>query len=95
MARDTVTVRVPATSGNLGAGFDVLGLALDIFNTMQVSRSDRPGFTVRGEGAGQLSAGLVRRAIAAVFEATGQPMPPLAICEDNAIPVGKGLGSSA
>ena len=75
------TVRVPATSANLGPGFDSLGLALGIHDVVRLSLLPS-GFevTVRGEGAGAVpltEEHLVARAIRAGFDHVGVPQPGL------------------
>jgi homoserine kinase len=99
LATGPVHVRVPATSANLGPGFDALGLALARYDdvTATVSAS---GFrvTVTGEGAGELPEGrdhLVLRAALAAFEALGAAPPGLAVECVNRIPQARGLGSSS
>jgi len=91
-------LRVPASSGNLGPGFDCLGLALDIYNTVVVERSDRLTISVSGEGKDALSLredNRVYQSIAAVYESLEQRVPPLDIVCHNEIPLRRGLGSSA
>lgn len=98
MAAQSVTVRVPATSANMGPGFDVLGMALDIWNRVQVRVSATPSVRVRGEGANELSTGtdnLIYRAAARLFDEISVPIPNLTISCRNTIPLGRGLGSSA
>ncbi|MDR2381914.1 MAG: homoserine kinase [Bifidobacteriaceae bacterium] len=96
---DHVLVKVPATSANLGPGFDSLGLALDLWD--QVEARAVPGPTrvrVRGEGAGVLpedSRHLVVRAAHRALEVAGAPPVGLELDCLNAIPQSKGLGSSA
>lgn len=95
----SVMVRVPATSANLGPGFDTLGLALSLHDELQVSVREEPGATVTvvGVGEGEVptdESNLVVRAIAAAFAANGVPLPGLDITARNAIPHGRGLGSS-
>jgi len=95
----TVTVRVPATTANLGPGFDTLGLALSLYDELTVTVRDAPGATVDviGVGAGEVptdESNLVVRAIAHTFAAYAQPMPGLALTARNTIPHGRGLGSS-
>ncbi|MEY3072461.1 MAG: homoserine kinase [Actinomycetota bacterium] len=94
------TVRVPATTANLGPGFDALGLALDLH--LAVRTSDRapgaPRATVRGEGAGLVPTdddNLVWRALTAACERHGVPAPDVALEVVNAIPLERGLGSSS
>lgn len=98
-----VTVRVPATSANLGPGFDCFGLALDLCNEVTVDTDGEPGVTWEGEGADELptdGTDMVSRAMAYTVEqqATKYPgasIPPVELHGRNAIPLGRGLGSSA
>ena len=94
---DRVTVRTPATSANLGPGFDCLAMALDIWNSVQVEPG--PAFLeIRGEGKGELPSGpanLVVSSFALPFLECGQNVPEVSITCDNSIPVGRGLGSSS
>jgi homoserine kinase len=93
-----VRVRVPASSANLGPGFDALGLALALYNEIEIEESDRVSVTVRGEGAGRLDAGsdnVVARGARMAFEAAGRPFRGAAIACVNRIPLARGLGSSA
>jgi homoserine kinase len=94
------TVRVPATTANLGPGFDALGLALDLH--LAVRTVDRaPGgarATVRGEGADALptdDANLVWRAFTRACERFGGAVPDVALEMTNRIPLERGLGSSS
>lgn len=94
---DRVTVMTPATSANLGPGFDCLGLALDIWNSVRVELGP-PSVEIRGEGTGELPSGaanLVVSSFALPFLESGRPVPDVSITCDNAIPVGRGLGSSS
>src|SRR5205823_8291945 len=96
-----VIVRVPATSANLGPGFDCLGLALDLHNTVTldaVPRPVEPAVVVHGEGRDRLPRGgrnLALRAAQRVFRAATTTLFVSRIALANAIPVGGGLGSSA
>ena len=99
LVRDLVRVRVPATSANLGPGFDALGLALGVWDEVSV-RAVAGETTVRvtGEGAGELpddEAHLVVRALRAGLEHAGAPQAGLELVCHNAIPHGRGMGSSA
>jgi homoserine kinase len=95
----TARVRVPATSANLGPGFDSLGLALSRYD--EVTARVVPGdvvVEVTGEGAGELSTGpdhLVVRAMRAAFAALSEACPGLELRCANAIPQARGLGSSS
>jgi len=91
-------VRVPATSANLGPGFDALGLALALYNEVSLAESDTLVVSIEGEGAGRLDTGsdnVVARAARMAFEAAGRPFRGAAIHCVNRIPLQRGLGSSA
>lgn len=94
-----VTVRPPATSANLGPGFDALGLALELRDTLQGSVVGREVvLDVTGEGAAEVprdETHLVVRAMRAAFEALGVDPPGFELRCTNTIPHGRGLGSSA
>jgi homoserine kinase len=99
LAGRSVTVKVPATTANLGPGFDTLGLALSLYDELTVSVRPEPGATVEviGVGAGEVptdETNLVVRAIAYTFAAYSQPLPGLSLIARNSIPHGRGLGSS-
>nr|WP_166870475.1 homoserine kinase [Salinibacterium sp. ZJ450] len=94
-----VSVKVPATSANLGPGFDTLGMALALYDDLEVTVRERPGATVevRGYGAGEVptdESNLVVRAMSHTFAAYGIEMPGLDLVANNVIPHGRGLGSS-
>ena len=92
-----VEVAAPATTANLGPGFDCLAMALDVWNTVTLEVGGR-GVEVHGEGDGVLSLGadnLVHRAAEALFRETGMSPPNFALTCHNAIPLERGLGSSA
>ena len=94
---DRVTFRVPATSANLGPGFDCLAMALDFYNTLTVELSERFAIEIVGEGDARLSRGVsnqIYRAIAAVYERVRRPIPSLKLVCHNEVPLGRGLGSS-
>ena len=93
-----VRVRIPASSANLGPGFDALGLALALYNEVTVEESDRISVTIAGEGAGRLPSGaenVVARGVLLAFEAAGRSFQGAAIHCVNRIPLGRWLGSSA
>ncbi|HEY7756418.1 MAG TPA: homoserine kinase [Actinomycetota bacterium] len=93
-----LVARVPATSANLGPGFDCFGLALDLCNEVAIDTDAEPGVSWEGEGAGELptdGSDRVSRAIARVAEAAGIRVPRFALRGRNRIPLASGLGSSA
>lgn len=95
----SVSVRVPASSANLGAGFDCLGIALGLYDEIDVAVIDSGiEVSVTGEGAHQVPLDdrhLVVRAIARGLEAAGASVPGLKVQCRNVIPHSRGLGSSA
>jgi len=96
----TVRVRVPATSANLGPGFDTLGLALNIYNFITIRDEDGgpDRVTVTGEGADTLTrddGNIALRAARHLLRFVGAPEVPLGLTLDNGIPLARGLGSSA
>src|SRR5699024_2571642 len=97
--RDEARVRVPATSANLGPGFDSFGLALELWDEVRVRAVTGPSTaTVTGEGAGAVptdESHLVLRALRAALDYAGAPQAGLALHCHNRIPHGRGLGSSA
>src|SRR4030081_2400319 len=98
-----VEVRVPASAGNLGAGFDCFGLALQLYLTVRVTvdpQSLQPcRMRSRGEGYGTTlpptADNLIFRAMSFAAEKQGLTVPPISIDAENEIPLGSGLGSSA
>jgi homoserine kinase len=94
-----VRVTVPASSGNLGPGFDVLALALDLVNTYDVWEIPTElRIEIEGEGEGIISRdhdNLFYSAMTSVFALAGHQPSGLRIREQNRIPLGRGLGSSA
>jgi homoserine kinase len=98
-AAGPVTVQVPATSANLGPGFDSLGLALTLYDTVQ-ARVTPGGVQVEVHGVGadtveRDEGHLVLRAMRAAFAAIGAQPSGLAIFCRNEVPQGFGVGSSA
>ncbi|MHB0884951.1 MAG: homoserine kinase [Bacillota bacterium] len=100
--RGRVAVSVPATSANLGPGFDCLGLALEVRSRFaaQLGRPGDPALVIEVDGPGATAisngpANLVFRAFQAVFEQLGRTCPPVRLQIRNDIPIGRGLGSSA
>lgn len=95
----TVVVQVPATSANLGPGFDTLGLALSVYDELEVTAldDDRLEIEVTGTGASEIprdESNLIVRSIDHVFRDVGREMPGLRMIARNGVPHGRGLGSS-
>lgn len=91
---EKVTVRVPATTANLGVGFDTLGCALQLYNTLSFTLSDKLSFSGCDEEY-QTPDNLAYQGFAAVYTHEGQPVPDVHIAISAGIPVCRGLGSSA
>jgi homoserine kinase len=94
----TATVRVPASSANLGPGFDVLALALDLHLTVEAQESAQTTIDWRGQGAGEVPLNrrnLLVRAAQEPFDGWTRPLTGIALRVNNDIPIGRGLGSSA
>jgi homoserine kinase len=96
--RNKVVVRVPATSANLGPGFDAIGMALDMWSEFTVERSDKFEIVCEGEGSHDMpldESNLVCYGLAAAFKTAGKPVPLLKYQLVNRIPYARGLGSSS
>ena len=96
-----VEVRVPASSANLGPGFDSVGLALGLWDTCVATVTEAPGLLieVEGQGAGEVpldATHLVHRSMLRAWDELGVAAPPgLSLRCRNEVPHGRGLGSSA
>lgn len=91
-------LRVPASSANLGPGFDALGLALGLYLECRFRPAERLAIRASGRDAGSIpedESNLIWRTAATVGEDVGETMPPIELEIHNDIPLGKGLGSSA
>lgn len=97
-----IRVRVPASTSNLGPGFDVLGLALQVYNfvTLEQSSTTIDEIIVQGEGASTLDAtapldNIALQAAHTLFDALQVARIPLKLILENSIPLARGLGSSS
>ena len=97
-------VRVPASSANLGAGFDCLGLALELYLSVRATVLSKPGSSSRARSRGVRGTSalpkspdenLILRAIRLTAEREGFRLPTIRLAVQNEIPVAGGLGSSA
>lgn len=99
MPNETIKVKVPATTANMGPGFDCLGMALELYNEIHMRLA--PGkisIQIEGEGAEDIKRdenNIVWRAAQRVFQEVGFNNPGLWIRLINQIPTSRGLGSSA
>lgn len=91
-----VRVRAPATTANLGSGFDALGMALTLWNTAAAVEAESTTVTfVNNTPAVGADDNLILRSARELAELTGRRLPPIALECANAVPFGRGLGSSA
>lgn len=93
-----ISLRVPASSANLGPGFDALGLALSIYLECRFRESSELSIQAEGRDAEAISTGednLIWQTALAVARDMRMAMPPIELQIRNEIPIGKGLGSSA
>lgn len=102
MSERSVRVRVPATSANLGPGFDALGIACTLYNEMTLTLTHEPGLHIsaRGEGAAYIPGderNIVWKSIQYLLERAGRvdEFQGARIRMSNRIPLSRGLGSSA
>ena len=99
----SIEVRIPASTANLGAGFDCLGLALEMYltvrATVQISPGSRTLARTRGVGSASLpkspEQNLIFRAMRYAAEKEGFQLPAVRLAVKNEIPMAGGLGSSA
>lgn len=92
------TVQVPATSANLGPGFDCLGLALTLYNTFTAKPSDDLSFTLSGAYTKHIPLSpknLVWSSMCRFWQEIGEPEQTVALTSHNQIPPASGLGSSS
>lgn len=91
-----IRVKVPATSANLGPGFDALGVALTMYNEVEMGPSDRLDIaSLDGTPVPQGPDNLVYQSAVRLFEMCGREISGLKLRQINAIPMTRGLGSSS
>ncbi len=99
LAGRRAVARVPATSANLGPGFDAFGLCLSLYDDLAVTTTASGlAIQISGQGAEGVPTDehhLVVRALRATFDTIGVDQPGLSLATENRIPHGRGLGSSA
>jgi homoserine kinase len=99
LAKQSATVKVPATSANLGAGFDVLGLALSFFDELSVEvTTEKDSVEISGEGELDLPLDgrhLVIKSLRKGLELVGESAAGLSLKATNRIPHSRGMGSSS
>jgi homoserine kinase len=98
MKQKSVTIKIPCSTSNLGSGFDTLGLALALYNTVRVVRSDSTGVSLNLPGPAQQRESVLPMLIAAAglfFERSGQQPFGIEVDLAGQVPAGRGLGASA
>jgi homoserine kinase len=91
-----IRIQVPATSANLGSGFDSLGIALDLYNQVWMEESDTIDITCKDDIVVPMDdSNLIFWAAKQVYEKCGRKLPGLKIVQENNIPMARGLGSSS
>ena len=91
-----ITVKVPATSANLGAGFDSCGVALSLYNTARMEEADGPVISsADGTNTPTDESNLIYQSARRVYEACGKPFRGMKIIQESPIPMARGLGSSS
>jgi len=91
-------VRAPASSANLGPGFDSLGLSLSLFTTLRVTRQARTEIVPLGADLADTPAdesNYIYRAMQITARRVGRELPPVRVEIETDIPLARGLGSSA
>ncbi len=93
---ERITVRVPATSANLGPGFDCLGIAVGLYLEVSATLSSENHLIYQGEGSvSDTPDNLIHRGFRAVYAASGERAPCVQLEAHNPIPLARGLGSSS
>lgn len=93
-----IEVRVPASSANLGPGFDSFGIALSLYNTIKVGETEKGLYITNSDAFEYVPANknnLIYRAVSRVFDEVGYNMRGLVINQKSDIPMTRGLGSSS
>ena len=91
-----VQVKVPATSANMGSGYDSIGIALDLYNTITFEECDHIDISdVNGQDIPTDESNLIYQCAKKIYDICGKPLTGLRIVEDCSIPQTRGLGSSS
>lgn len=93
-----ISVYIPATSANLGPGFDCMGIALDLWNEIHIQPAETTSVHISGFGEDDLptdDTNLVLRTMRSLADRSQRRLPPVSVRLRNRIPIAAGLGSSA
>ncbi|MFN8671465.1 MAG: homoserine kinase [Candidatus Sericytochromatia bacterium] len=92
-------IKIPATTANLGSGFDILGIALNLYNYFEFKESDRNNLIIKNNTNRDIlldsEDNLIHFSIKKIFDEFGKKAPPLEISMEINIPFSRGLGSSS
>jgi len=90
-------IKVPATTANMGAGFDCLGMALNLYNEITVEESDKFSIEIKNRKNNHHTTkdNLIYQAITRFYDETGKKVPELKLTQIDNIPITRGLGSSS
>lgn len=98
MGYEAVRIKIPASTANLGPGFDTLGMALSLYAWIEMKPAEQTAFHLYGDqlsGIPQDKTNLIYKVAQAVFREAGVDLPELEIAMYSEIPLTRGLGSSA
>lgn len=87
-----IKIKVPATTANIGAGFDCFGMALNLYNELLVEKADK--FSITGTSV-VTEDNLIYQVITRFFNEIDKPLPPIKLTQTDNIPMTRGLGSSS
>lgn len=92
-----IKLRIPSTIGNMGAGFDCLGMAVGLYNELLVEYADEFSIVIKNELPGILTTeeNLIYQSMLYFYKVVGKQIPCLKLTQSDKIPIEKGLGSSA
>lgn len=91
-------IRIPATTANLGCGYDTFGMALGYYNYIEIAEADTLSLNLRGQGVRYLpqdDSNLLLRSVQAVYDLCGKGKPLMRLTSYNNIPLSRGMGSSS
>lgn len=98
MSQQGVTVKVPASTANMGPGFDTIGMAFQLYTVIHMEIAPETKITVSGDHLASLpkdKSNLLYQVVAHLYRSLDRPVPELAIEVSSEIPLTRGLGSSA
>ncbi|MEK7431741.1 MAG: homoserine kinase [Cyanobacteriota bacterium] len=92
-------IKIPATTANLGSGFDIMGVALNMYNYLEIKESNLTSLEIKNNTKGSINLdkkdNLIYKSIKRVFDEFGEKIPELDMKMEVNIPLSRGLGSSS